>query len=81
MNTNVSVSSSSPRSQVTVSNVPQVITVSKAGSGATNLSNLNDVNTTTATDGAVLQYDSATGTWIAENILDKSGLQINCGNF
>lgn len=82
MNTNVSVSSSSPRSQVTVSNVPQVITVSKSGSGATNnLSNLNDVNTTTATDGAVLQYDSATGTWIAENILEKSGLQINCGNF
>ena len=81
MNTNVSVSSSSPRSQVTVSNVPQVITVSKAGSATTNLSNLNDVNTTTATDGAVLQYDSATGTWIAENILEKSGLQINCGNF
>lgn len=83
MNVNVNASSSSPRSKVTVSNVPQVITVTKgstSGSGGA-LSDLSDVNTSTATDGAVLQYDAATGIWIAENILEKSGLQINCGNF
>ena len=84
MNVNVNTSSSSPRSKVTVSNVPQVITVTKGstsgGSGGA-LSDLSDVNTSTATDGAVLQYDAATGIWIAENILEKSGLQINCGNF
>ena len=82
MNVNVNASSSSPRSKVTVSNVPQVITVTKGGSNSGgSLSDLSDVNTSAATDGAVLQYDAATGIWIAENILEKSGLQINCGNF
>lgn len=66
------------RTKVTVSNRPQVITVT---SGNTPLSNLSDVNFNNATDGAVLQYDAATNTWIAENVLEKSGLQINCGNF
>lgn len=67
------------KTKVTVSNRPQVITVSSGN--VTTLSNLTDVNFNNASDGAVLQYDSATNTWIAENILEKSGLQINCGNF
>ena len=65
--------------KVTVSNRPQVITVSSGS--VTTLSNLSDVNFSNATDGAVLQYDAASNTWIAENVLEKSGLQINCGNF
>lgn len=65
--------------KVTVSRVPQVITVNSAGGGR--LSGLTDVNMNSASDGAVLQYDAASQTWIAENVLDKSGLQINCGNF
>ena len=65
---------------VTVSNRPQVITVNTK-SVSESLSNLFDVNLNNATDGAVLQYDVASNTWIAENALEKSGLQINCGNF
>jgi hypothetical protein len=65
--------------KVTVSRVPQVITVNTAGGGR--LSGLNDVNMNGASDGAVLQYDAVTNSWVAENILEKSGLQINCGNF
>jgi hypothetical protein len=65
--------------KVTVSRVPQVITVNTVGGGR--LSGLNDVDMSGASDGAVLQYDTASQTWIAENVLEKSGLQINCGNF
>ncbi len=64
---------------VTISNVPQVLTVSSAG--VTTLGNLTDVNLAGGTDGAVLQYDGASGTWLAENVVEKAGLQINCGNF
>jgi len=67
------------RTKVTVSNRPQVITVNSGS--VTTLSNLSDVDFNNATDGAVLQYDAASNTWIAENVLEKSGLQINCGNF
>ena len=67
------------KTKVTVSNKPQVITVNSGGINT--LTNLSDVNLNNATDGAVLQYDAATNTWIAENVLEKSGLQINCGNF
>lgn len=67
------------KTKVTVSNRPQVITVSSGS--VTTLSNLSDVNFNNASDGAVLQYDAASNTWIAENVLEKSGLQINCGNF
>jgi hypothetical protein len=67
------------KTKVTVSNRPQVITVNSGG--VATLSNLSDVNFNNAADGAVLQYDAATNTWIAENVLEKSGLQINCGNF
>ncbi len=66
--------------KVTVSRVPQVITVNTAG-GSGRLSSLSDVNMSSASDGAVLQYDAASQSWIAENVLEKSGLQINCGNF
>lgn len=68
------------KTKVTVSRVPQVITVNAAGQGG-RLSGLTDVNTSSVTDGGLLQYDAATQSWIAKNILDKSGLQINCGNF
>lgn len=67
------------KTKVTISNKPQVITVTSGG--VNTLTNLSDVNFNNATDGAVLQYDAATNTWIAENVLEKSGLQINCGNF
>jgi len=67
------------RTKVTVSNRPQVITVNSGS--VTTLSNLSDVDFNNATDGAVLQYDAASNSWIAENVLEKSGLQINCGNF
>tara|TARA_Y100000389_G_C17471490_1_gene531698 strand:+ start:29315 stop:29521 length:207 start_codon:yes stop_codon:yes gene_type:complete len=67
------------KTKVTLSNRPQVITVSTGETSP--LSNLNDVNFNNATDGAVLQYDAASNTWIAENVLQKSGLQFDCGNF
>lgn len=68
---------------VTVSNRPQVITVNTK-STSESLSNLADVNFNNATDGAVLQYDGPTNTWVATNQLDGSSgkaLKINCGNF
>ena len=65
--------------KITVSNRPQVITVSSGGQSS--LLNLTDVNFNNATDGAVLQYDAASNTWIAENVLEKSGLKIDGGNF
>ena len=67
------------KTKVTVSNRPQVITVNSGS--VTTLANLSDVDFNNATDGAVLQYDAASNSWIAENVLEKSGLQINCGNF
>ncbi len=68
------------KTKVTVSNQPQVIKVTGGGANLS-VGNLSDVNLNNATDGAVLQYDATSNTWIAENILEKSGLQINCGNF
>ncbi len=65
--------------KVTVSNQPQVIKVTSGG--VSTLSNLSDVNFNNATDGALLQYDAASNTWIAENVIEKSGLHINGGNF
>lgn len=65
--------------KVTISNQPQVLKVTSGGTST--LSNLSDVNFNNATDGAVLQYDQASNTWIAENVLEKSGLKINGGNF
>jgi len=64
--------------KVTVSNTPKVITVA-AGSGSGRLSSLTDVNLNSAGDGAVLQYDLATQTWVARNILENDGLTINAG--
>jgi len=40
---------------------------------------LTDVNLNSAGDGAVLQYDLATQTWVARNILENDGLTINAG--
>lgn len=78
MNINVTLPNS-PRIKSTVSNQPQVITVS---SGAKQkLSSLNDVDITTAQNGALLQYNSNTETWVASNIIENSGLTINCGNY
>jgi hypothetical protein len=68
------------KTNVTVSRVPQVITVNTS-SAALRLSVMHDVNADNVADGAVLQYDAESQTWIAENVLEKSGLQINCGNF
>lgn len=66
--------------KVTVSNQPQVIKVTGGGSNLS-IGNLSDVNLNNATDGALLQYDAASNTWIAENVIEKSGLKINGGNF
>lgn len=65
--------------KVTVSNQPQVIKVTSGG--VNTLTNLSDVNFNNATDGALLQYDAASNTWIAGNVIEKSGLKINGGNF
>jgi len=64
--------------KVTVSNTPKVITVNSSG-GSGRLSSLTDVNLNSAGDGAVLQYDLATQTWVARNILENDGLTINAG--
>lgn len=78
MNVNVTLSNS-PRIKSTVSNQPQVITVS-SGSGQ-NLSSLGDVDAVNALNGALLQYDSVTNTWVTSNVIERSGLIINCGNY
>ncbi len=66
--------------KVTVSNTPKVITVA-AGIGSGRLSSLTDVNLNSSGDGAVLQYDLATQTWVARNILENDGLTINAGYY
>ena len=65
--------------KVTVRNTPQVITVAASAGASGSLSTLTDVNLSSAGDGAVLQYDVTTQTWIARNILENSGLTINAG--
>lgn len=67
--------------KVTVSRVPQVITVNTVGGAGGRLSGLSDVNMNGFPDGAILQYDAVNQSWIAESVLQKTGLQINCGNF
>ena len=65
--------------KVTISNRPQVLTVSSAG--VSTLGSLTDVNTTGATDGAILQYDAISASWKAENVVEKAGRTITGGNF
>lgn len=67
------------RTKVTVSNQPQVITV--AANAAQRLSALTDVDALNAQHGALLQYDSTVGAWVASNIVERNGLTINCGNY
>jgi hypothetical protein len=67
------------RTKVTVSNQPQVITVS--ANAAQRLSALTDVDALNAQHGALLQYDSTVGAWVASNIVERNGLTINCGNY
>lgn len=81
MNVNVTLSNSPRIKSATVSNQPQVITVSSGLGSGQKLSSLNDIDMTNAQNGALLQYDSTTETWVASNIIDKSGLIINCGNY
>lgn len=78
MNVNVSVSNS-PRIKSTVSNQPQVITVSS--SGGQTIQSLTDVDALNAQSGALLQYNGTTNTWVASNIIEQPGLTINCGNY
>jgi hypothetical protein len=63
----------------TVSNQPQVITVST--NTANRLSSLSDIDTSSLLHGALLQYDSGLNAWVASNIIERSGLIINCGNY
>lgn len=65
--------------RVTVSNQPQVITV--AANAAQKFSSLSDVDAANAQHGALLQYDSTLGAWVASNIIERNGLTINCGNY
>jgi hypothetical protein len=65
-------------SKVTVSNQPQVITV--AANAAQKLSSLSDV-IGTPENGSLLQYDSATESWVISNVIERPGLIINCGNY
>jgi len=67
------------KTTVTVSNQPQVITV--AANSAQKLSTLNDVDALNAQHGALLQYDSSVGAWVASNTIERNGLTINCGNY
>lgn len=67
------------KTRVTVSNQPQVITVST--SAAQKMSSLGDVDALNAQHGALLQYDATTNTWVASNIIERNGLTINCGNY
>ncbi len=67
------------KTKVTVSNQPQVITVST--NTAQQLSSLNDVDALNAQHGALLQYDATVGAWVASNIIERNGLTINCGNY
>jgi hypothetical protein len=78
MNVNVSVSNN-PRIKSTVSNQPQVITIS-SNSGQ-HFSSLSDIDITNAQNGALLQYDATTGVWVASNVIERTGLVINCGNY
>lgn len=64
--------------RVTVSNQPQVVTVSSAT--AQRLSSLVDV-VGSPQNGSLLQYDSATNSWVVSNIIERPGLIINCGNY
>ncbi len=64
--------------KVTVSNQPQVITVSSTA--AQRLSSLVDV-VGVPQNGSLLQYDSATNSWVVSNIIERPGLTINCGNY
>ncbi len=70
------------KTKVTISNQPQVITVAaNAGTALTQLSALNDVDSLNAQHGALLQYDSTVGAWVASNVIERNGLTINCGNY
>jgi len=67
------------KTRVTVSNQPQVITVS--ANAAQKISSLSDVDALNAQQGALLQYDATVGAWVASNIIERNGLTINCGNY
>lgn len=67
------------KTKVTVSNQPQVITVST--NSAVKLSSLSDTDAKNPIHGALLQYDSNLNAWVASNIIEKPGLTINCGNY
>jgi hypothetical protein len=67
------------KTSVTVSNQPQVITIS--ANSAQKLSTLSDVDSLNAQHGALLQYDSSVGAWVASNTIERNGLTINCGNY
>ncbi len=67
------------KTRVTVSNQPQVITVST--NAAQKLSSLSDVDAISAQHGALLQYDATLGAWVASNVIERNGLTINCGNY
>ena len=65
------------------SNVKTTIETSTAiGVGSTKLSSMNDVNTSIATDGSVLTYDSASNNYVFEPI-DLKNVKVNLdgGNF
>jgi len=67
------------KTNVRVSNQPQVITV--ATNFAAKISSAVDVDMTNASTGALLQYDDTTKTWYARTIIEESGLIIDCGNY
>lgn len=69
----------SPKVQTTVSNVPQVVTVSS--NAALKLTSLSDTDALNPSHGALLQYDSNLNAWVASNTIERPGLTINCGNY
>jgi hypothetical protein len=68
------------KTKVTVSNQPRIVTYAST-STVRELALIGDVVAVNPPDGALLQYDALTKTWVATSTLDQSGLTINCGNY
>jgi len=73
------ISSTATKSKMT-SSIPvraQVIDVGSVNS----LANMNDVDTSSVSDGSLLQYNGTTNKFEATNSLNNSNLTILCGGF
>lgn len=67
------------KTKVTVSNQPQVITITE--NATPKMSSLSDVDALNAQHGALLQYDATVEAWVASNIIERNGLTIDGGAY